>query len=232
MSRKPAVLVLVFSLCAVSCAKRPVVHADAQFDGKLVLREPAALILSEQVDAKAVVQDLLANFEGHPEQAVQLLREELSGVLSGQGACNVGRSELGGAGSRLFGFHPIDTTARRDSLLACIEFSSDEYGVMRASVADPERLAGLLSAEGLRHLVLIERLTLDRGMVDRGSVLTGSAPMAEATLSGQVLIWSTRTRSFAYNGYVTGTRTTKRVGRSEIRDLACFFAQDLYTALR
>ena len=66
------------------------------------------------------------------------------------------------------------------------------------------------------------------------AVIMGQCAYAcmEAELAGQVLIWSSRSRSCVYNAYVTAMRATKQVNENAIKELACTFARDLYQALR
>jgi hypothetical protein len=226
-----ALCVLILGLGVVSCAKRPVVLVDPAFDGKSVRDGPAALVLADKVDVKDVVQELVANFQGDPETAVRLVRETLLGVLAGKEAC-LSMGEFGSTGGGLFNFRGIDGAAWRDSLLACVQTTRDEYGVTRAATTDPQTLASLLSAHGFRHLVLMEQTTLGRGVSERGNVLTGSMVLDEVTLSSQVLIWSVQSKSWVYSGYVNGTRSGKKIDRGVIKDLVCFLGNDLYQALR
>jgi len=230
--RKLAVVILIVALGAVCGAKRPVVHKDADFNGKRVRQEAAVLILPERIDVQGpVVPDLVANFDGDPGRSVQLLRDTLTDILFGRGLCNLKADEFGASGQSEFNFRAVESPAQRESLLACLEISRDEYGVARATATAPDRLDSLLAAAGATCLVLIDQLKLDRVATDRGSAVTGPYLSMEAELTGQVLIWSSRSQSCVYNAYITGMRATKQVNEKAIQELACAFVRDLYQAL-
>lgn len=229
--RRLATFLLILGLGAVSCAKRPVVLADAAFDGKSVRQDPAALILPEKAEVKDVVQDLVASFQGDPETGVQFLRESLANVLTGQEEC-LGWGDFSRAGTKLFNFHGVQNPALRDSLLSCLQMTIDDYGVTRASTTNPQALAGLLAANGCRHLVVIDQLALGRAVSDKGNALMGSVVLGELTLSAQVLVWSAQSQTWVYQGYVNGSRAGRKADRAAIKDLVCFLGHDLYRALR
>lgn len=230
--RRLAFVMLLLGLVAACGAKRPVVHADADFDGKRARQEPAVLILSDGIDVREVVPDLVANFEGQPGRAVQLGRDSLADILAGAGRCKLIVDEFGGYGKSQFNFHRARGAAERDSLLGCLVVSRDEYGIATVTVTAPQRLADMLAAAGAGQLVLIDQLRLGRVATDRGTVVTGPYLSMEATLVGQVMIWSADRRSLVYNGFVTGLKAAKQIDAGTIEELACAFARDLYQALR
>jgi hypothetical protein len=223
--------VLVIGLGSASCAKRPVVLVDTAFDGKSVREDPTLLILPEKVEVKDVVQDLVANFQGNPESAVQFLRESLVNVLTGKEACT-SWGDFSNAGTKLFNLHGSERTALQDSVRSRVQMTRDEYGVTRPGTTEPRALAGLLAANGCRHLIVIDQLTLGRAVSEKGNALMGSMVLGELVLSAQVLVWSAPAETWVYSGYVNASLAGKKVDRAAIEDLSCLLGHDLYRALR